>query len=128
MEMKDKASLIEKVNISNNKVEEIILNKSDKNIIIKNSKNNNGNLSFSKKSTSPPGRIRAYKNKYNSPEISRLNQNDKNKAILDINTLFQNNYNCFFIYKELNISKIKKIIIIMKQITNLIMQKILLIH
>ena len=96
MEIKDKASLIEKVNISNNKVEEIILNKSDKNIIIKNSKNSTGNLSFSKKSTSPPGRIRAYKNKYNSPEISRLNQNDKNKVILDIKHFKNkknNNYN-----------------------------------
>ena len=72
MKLQDKISLIEKVNISNNKPEDKIFNNSDQNIKI------------TKKSVSPYGRKRAYKNRYNSPEINRLKQNDKNKVLLDI--------------------------------------------
>ena len=83
MESQDKISFAEKVNISNNKVDEIILNKSEK-IIRPNEINNKSiNILLPKKCTSPQGRIRAYKNKYNSPEINRL-KHANNKMILDI--------------------------------------------
>ena len=72
MQSQKKISLFEKVNISHNKLDDKLLNKSDQNILI------------TKKSPSPRGRIRAYKNKYNTPEISRLKQTDKNKVVLDI--------------------------------------------
>ena len=84
MELQDKISLTEKVNISHNRLDEKIMNKSEKNII-KNDINTiiNKNILLSKKSTSPQGRIRAYKNKYSSPEINRIKQAN-NKMILDI--------------------------------------------
>ena len=72
MESQKKNSLFEKVNISHNKLDDKLLNISDQNILI------------TKKSASPRGRIRAYKNKYNTPEISRLKPTDKNKVVLDI--------------------------------------------
>ena len=84
MESQTELSLTEKDNISNNQPDEIILNKSDPNILAKIKKNEINNISFSKKSISPQGKIRAYKNKYNSPEINRLKQTNKNKMILDI--------------------------------------------
>ena len=84
MESQNELSISEKVNISNNQVDEIILNKSNPNITAKINKNEINSLSFSKKSISPQGKIRAYKNKYNSPEINRLKQTDKNKMVLDI--------------------------------------------
>ena len=84
MESQSELSVSEKGNISNNQADEIILNKSNPNITTKIIKNEINSLSFSKKSISPQGRIRAYKNKYNSPEINRLKQTDKNKMVLDI--------------------------------------------
>ena len=84
METQNEKALIEKDNISNSQVDEIILNKSNPNITAKINENEINSLSFSKKSISPQGKIRAYKNKYNSPEINRLKQTDKNKMVLDI--------------------------------------------
>ena len=83
MESQDKISFTEKVNISNNKVDEIILNKSEKVIRANDINNKSINILLAKKPTSPQGRIRAYKNKYNSPEINRL-KHVNNKMILDI--------------------------------------------
>ena len=84
MELQDKISLTEKVNISHNRLDEKIMNKSEKNIIKNDINTNiNKNILLSKKSTSPQGRIRAYKNKYSSPEINRIKQAN-NKMILDI--------------------------------------------
>ena len=79
MQSQKKISLFEKVNISHNKLDDKLLNKSDQNILI------------TKKSPSPRGRIRAYKNKYNTPEISRLKQTDKNKVVLDIKQIKNKN-------------------------------------
>ena len=84
MEIHDKIDLIDNVKEIQNKPEDIILNKSEPNIPIKEQKNKNNNLLITKKSPSPHGKIRAYKNKYNSPEINRLKETDKNKVLLDI--------------------------------------------
>ena len=83
MESQDKISFLGKVNLSYNKVNEIILNKSEKNVGTNDTNNKSINIVLTKKSTSPQGRIRAYKNKYNSPEINRLKYAN-NKMILDI--------------------------------------------
>ena len=84
MDSQERISLVEKTNISHDIPYENNLSKSAKKIIIEGS---------SKKSVSPPGRIRAYKNKYNSPEINRLKPTQKNRKILDVKHFKNKNNN-----------------------------------
>ena len=90
MEIENKISSNNNINEIQKKHEDIALNKSDPHISIKDSKNNN--LMITKKSPSH-GRIKAYKNKYNSPEINRLRQTDKNRVLLDIKHFKNRNNN-----------------------------------
>ena len=90
MEIENKISSNNNMKEIQKKHEDIDLNKSDPHISIKDSKNNN--LMITKKSPSH-GRIKAYKNKYNSPEINRLRQTDKNRVLLDIKHFKNRNNN-----------------------------------
>ena len=99
IDSQEKNFLFEKVNISQNKEEGDLLNKSDKFIMIKN---------IDKKSLSPPTKIRAYKNKYNSPEINRLNPRDKNSMLLDIKHFKNKSKENNIIYNPINTQIISK--------------------
>ena len=67
-------------------------NKNDNNILdskeINSDKTTKG-LYVSKRNSSSSGKIKIYKNKYSSPDINKMKQNDKNRLLL--NVVYQKN-------------------------------------
>ena len=78
-------------NINNNKKEEErIENLTESNIIVGEKINKYYNSFYaSKKNVASSGRIKIYKNRYRSPDINKLKQNEKNKLLL--NVVYQKN-------------------------------------
>ena len=78
-------------NINNNKKEEErIENLTESNIIVGVKINKYYNSFYaSKKNVASSGRIKIYKNRYRSPDINKLKQNEKNKLLL--NVVYQKN-------------------------------------